>query len=337
MRHQPLRSFVTVAVGFILFAAATPDNHVALYASSGGPSLASLASTANLAAARKSMGSFEWGGNTYSWSVELTIGEPQEGLDPASESEYSVLHGPAVAEDAARMVTVPMTCFAAVWDDDGYYNNFTIALHLKDPGGNEISPTPAPAYVTNHSYLGTTNSWSLSDPSEGTYTCRPDLYVYGYYLGSPTYEQTLSYPIPSGETTEPGTWIFDTKLDFYQKLAGSGSFSGRRVREQNPGSGGPDTCSQDSPYGKLDAITGGEWAVDSLNGWGPDRVGYGLLQVQWARGHAQLPCSTQFGQAMQINLPGGQWQTYKNNTLKAGVTATTIWVERDGKRVEKPY
>ena len=353
MRHRPLHTFVPAVVGFALFAAATPVNHVALNASSGGPSLASLASTANLAAARKSMGSFEWGGNTYSWSVELTIGEPEEGLEPTSESEYSASHGPAVTDGAPRVVTVPMTCFAAVWDDDGYYNNFTIASHLKDPGGNEISPTPAPAYVTNHSYLGSTKSWSLSDPSEGTYTCKPDLYVYGYYLGSPTYQQTLSYSVPSGESTTGTGWSGDYNWNTLYKYTGnltttSGVGFGGRVVSEGDGGSASDSCFQDNdPYYRVDSVTGAwnsfahDWTVAGGNTYGDDLIGLFESTVQWLRDHGRTHgdngCSCQLNQVMSINRPGTSGATYKTNIIGFSVTDQLVKSIRDGQLRIKAY
>ncbi len=149
-------------------------------------------------------------------------------------------------------------------------------------------------------------------------------------------------PIPTGEETVPMGWYLgETKYQFDMQLTGSGSFTGRRVKEED-GGGGSDSCWQvGSPSRKLDAVTGGNWPVGNQNMWGTDYVGWGSVAVAWYRANSPIPCGCHMVQRMLINTrtPRGQeeWVWYTTNHLYAGITASTVWAERGGVRREKEW
>jgi hypothetical protein len=72
-----------------------------------------------------------------------------------------------------------------------------------------------------------------------------------------------------------------------------GSFNGRKVTEQDPGGGGPDTCwFSGSAYAPATAITGGTWIVNSGNIWAHDHVGWTPEAVTYYRQQMRAPCHT---------------------------------------------
>lgn len=117
-----------------------------------------------------------------------------------------------------------------------------------------------------------------------------------------------------------------------------GSYIGRVVEEFDPGSGGPDTCYSSSlAPAPWTAITGGEWTIGSDNKWGDDNVGWGADLTAYYRANGRAPCQTQFNQDMKINRPGNSQASYRTNLLKAGITSTTVWAERDGVNVSRTW
>jgi hypothetical protein len=149
-------------------------------------------------------------------------------------------------------------------------------------------------------------------------------------------------PIPTGEDTIPMGWYWgETQHMFDQVLSGSGPFIGRRVKEED-GGGGYDFCwYQNSPFRKLDAVTGGWWPVGAGNMWGSDIVGFGSALVAWYRTHSVMPCSCLMVQRMWIKTqtPRGddEWHWYTTNELRAGITSDKAWAERDSVRVERTW
>jgi len=282
--------------------------------------------------------------NTYSYSVDLSLDPDPGGLEPEPEPEpdFAVLHGPFVHASRAKDVGVNFPCTASIWDDEGYFNDFTIWLHLLDPNGNEMSPTPNPQWTSTKPSLTTSNTWTRSDPAEGAYTCKADLWVYGTYLGSPTNQKTISYPVPTGETTFGNAWSgisgFATAYKWRATVSnGPFSFTGRTTTEASGGNGN-DTCwFSGSAIPPQTSVTGGSWTVDGSNQYGDDIVGWSESAVSYYRSQSRAPCQTEFDQSMSINRPGNSDAQYKTNRLKFGFTATSVWSERDGHSESKSY
>jgi hypothetical protein len=146
--------------------------------------------------------------------------------------------------------------------------------------------------------------------------------------------------IPTGETTaSDGWWDQDgTVHKFKQTLIPPNpdvNFDGRRVTEQDPGGGGPDTCyfpvaaaSGRSPW---ISITGGLWTVSAGNIWAWDHVGWGWGNVNYYRANGRAPCQTTIPQRMVIDCGSGQ-VAYVTTTLAAGFDDFFVWSERAGQR-----
>jgi hypothetical protein len=129
----------------------------------------------------------------------------------------------------------------------------------------------------------------------------------GYIGGDPTYASFRQVLIP------PSSSIF---------------FGGRKVRELNPGGGGPDTC--DVPgdsYLPWTSVTGGTWIVAADNSWHYDTIGWGVTHTEYYRSIGQAPCETTFPQRMQIDC-GDTWVPYTMNTLGSGIDPLSVWSVR---------
>ena len=140
--------------------------------------------------------------------------------------------------------------------------------------------------------------------------------------------------LPTGESISGIGWrgFYGNYGAFKGSLTG-GTFNGRRVREQDGGSG-LDTCwYPGSSIVLWTAVTGGDWGV-SNNEYGEDHIGWGTNAISHYRDAGRTGgdgCRAEFDQDMHINL-GSQWSTtpYKTNRIKAGIGSTWIWSERDG-------
>ena len=146
--------------------------------------------------------------------------------------------------------------------------------------------------------------------------------------------------VPSGETTEGLGWdvALPTVQDYRQTLASQGvNFYSRKITEQDPGGGGPDTCWWSlSIYDPEESITGGSWYVQADNTWGPDMVGWLEPWITYYRDEDRTPCSTQFYQRMVIDC-GTNTVTYRTNLLRMGFDQVKVWSERDGVYAERNY
>lgn len=135
--------------------------------------------------------------------------------------------------------------------------------------------------------------------------------------------------VPSSEVTITGGWHSDilrsTKFQWNMTLGPlSTNFAGRQVTEETPlPSTGQDTCwlqgSQKDPF---DKVTGSTWTVRSGNTWGPDSIGYSVVQVDFYRAQGRAPCSTRFTQQMLINC-GSEKRKYKEHQVGADIGTST--------------
>jgi len=146
--------------------------------------------------------------------------------------------------------------------------------------------------------------------------------------------------MPDGEITQSGGWYNGgTTHVWNQTLTGGGNYEGRQVVEWNAG-GGPDYCwYPGSQIDYADHVTGGQWTVQSGNTWGPDVVGWLPVAVGYYRNHGRSPCDTTMIQDMRIDCPGNGCNSntvsYVINTLRLGITDTTVWSERAGQYAER--
>jgi len=302
------------------------------------------------------VGHFTVGKDTYTYSVNQSWGTPQ---GPGPEPEVwplTLLRGPAVEASTSTTVTVPDECDAGIESDSGFITDFTIQLHLFGPNGVEIAPTPDPVWTNTQPTLGSSHTWNMVDPVEGSYTCRADIWVYDYEIEpAPTDVKTLSYVMPTGETTTFGNWVTDAgRTTIYHFLAnviapGNANLSGRLVREQDGGNT-VDTCNYPgSPVPRYQGIDPTEYdhpveLVSPGNLYG-DEVGMNENTVQCFRANMPgcfvfaYPCRYETDQNSFINVPGGSPdpQQYKTNRIKMGMESTYVWSYRDGQAVSKTW
>ncbi|MFN7947560.1 MAG: hypothetical protein U0Z53_19580 [Blastocatellia bacterium] len=155
---------------------------------------------------------------------------------------------------------------------------------------------------------------------------------------------TVECLIPTSESTVPVGWddIAGSKHKFIQRLLpATTSFAGRRVYEQDPGGGGPDTCwFPGSERAKFEAVTNDPsqyWTVaQGTNQWGPDVIGWSPAAVTYYRAQGRAPCSTSFRQRMVINC-GNTLTQYIIQDLAAAINSTTVMSYRAGQRVERTF
>ncbi len=147
--------------------------------------------------------------------------------------------------------------------------------------------------------------------------------------------------VPTGEITNSIGWSSGGIHAWRQLLTPSTTnFVGRRVQEENPGNGGPDTCwFLGSDFGQSVSITGGPpggWPVGSANQWGDDFVGWEADAVTYYRDAGRAPCLTSFSQRMVINCGTGS-RTYTTNMLMMGFDYLEVWSMRAGAYAERVW
>ena len=194
---------------------------------------------------------------------------------------------------------------------------------LLDPSNNQIDSSVS--WVSQKPGTNSSVGLNVSDPEEGTYRCTINWTVDTFSVPQRLATQTLSYEVPSSETSSLNGWS-GNYLKFQGILLG-GLYHGRKVREQD-GGGGWDYCKQaynNQIIPTFLSVTGGPpWDVS--NGvYGDDFIGWGVLAI--STGGAG--CRAEFDQDMQINK-GSQWSLYKTNRIKTGIGDTHLWSERDG-------
>jgi hypothetical protein len=256
--------------------------------------------------------------------VRLSLNRPATvTLMPSNRTESSV-------------VTATLGCYFEAydpWEDDW---DWTYEARILAPNSNQI------AYATNWAYQKPGYSSSLStqvnDTDEGTYTCAIDWWAYSTHLTYQTAPFTLTYAVPTGESTAGVGWhpFLVTAGNFQQTLQG-GSFIGRMVREEDGGNGDDDYWFPTSEKDKFEAVTPiNPWTVDGDNKWGPDTLGWGTAFIIYYRQeNVNVPCQTQFDQKMYIRRPGVTDYHYVTQVLKTGFTMTEVWSERAGQRQTK--
>jgi hypothetical protein len=164
-------------------------------------------------------------------------------------------------------------------------------------------------------------------------------WIYSYELPERQATQTVTYLVPSGETTFENAWAeaFPSAFKWRGRLSG-GSFVGRRVKEEEGGND-VDTCWwPGSQYPAATGLTIGDpWDVGANSEYGDDFVGWLPDLVSYYRSQLRAPCQNETDQNMKINRPASNWASYKTNRLKMGFTTTTVWSYRDGQAVSKNY
>jgi len=176
--------------------------------------------------------------------------------------------------------------------------------------------------------------------------------VDGDYQGPTEAKNTLSYIMPTGETSSFVT--FDLWLGrFTGRLVGSATFNGRVVHEADGGNHS-DTCHYPgSPVDVYPGIPPSMWdhpSTLSPAGEYTDRIGMSPAVIDCYRGipplncpipvvNAGHQCQMETDQWMYINRPGASPgdQIYKTNRIKKGIGLTWIWSERDGQPGSTPW
>jgi hypothetical protein len=279
----------------------------------------------------------------------IEVGDPEPEPEPEEE-----VHGPAVHSSARKDVNVRFPCEATLTDNDGYEDDLTIALHLLDPSGQEITPAPPPHWQAGTPYITDSYTWTRVDPVEGTYKCQADNWFYYTYLGRTEYPMTLSYEMPTGETSSfESFFLFIGR--FKGHLTGSATFSGR-VLHEGDGGNHVDTCHYPgSPIDEYIGVPPSMWdnpVTVNSSGEYIDELAIGPQVIACYRGdtanapncfipvvNAQNTCQFETDQRMYINRPGASPgdQIYKTNRIKKGIGLTWIWSERDGKPGSTPW
>jgi hypothetical protein len=234
-------------------------------------------------------------------------------------------------------VSAEIGCYFSIHDEDGDYWDFTYDVRIFDPNGNQIAYRSA--WSSNTMSFVSDLRTTLTDPDEGTYTCKIKWWVYYYELPERQATETVTYLVPTGETTIENAWsdAFPTAYKWRGRLSG-GSFVGRRVQEEEGGND-VDTCHfPQSIYPPAAGLTIGDpWDVGANSEYGNDIVGWLFGPVEYYRAQGRAPCQSETDQIMKINRPGTSWPSYKTNRLKMGLSATTVWSERDGHAVSKSF
>ena len=237
---------------------------------------------------------------------------------------------------SSRSVSVTLNCSFQIYDDNGGLWDWTYDARILNPSGGQLRQ--AGNFASNKPGYSSALGVTLTDPAEGTYTCKIKWWVQTSYLGEPQATVQLSYLVPTTETTMTNGWSqnIPTYYNFRALLIGA-SFTGRKVHE-DAGSNEVDTCwFNGSTYPQYTGLRQSEWTVESNNTYGDDTVGWHWQPVDYYRQQNRAPCQWEITQQMEINRPGGNWAWYKTNRLKAGFTNTTVWAERDGEYASKSY
>lgn len=291
---------------------------------------ASQGATSSRGPEPNSIASLDYGDLSY-WE-ELVADGTGEGL----ASSQATFARSTPDGDATAAVAATFSCRFSIWASSGYYD-FTYEARIFDPSNQQI------AYATRYalskpsftSDLGVT----VSDPAAGTYLCTINWWVNSFEVPQRQATATISYRVPSGETTLHNAWsgLFPTAYKWRGRLVG-GSFGGRKVREQDGGQD-VDTCYfQGSNYPPATGLTIDEpWDVDANGEYGDDVVGWLPWVVTYYRAQGRAPCQSETSQVMEINRPGASWVSYTTNRLKMGFTAHTVWSERAGQVASKNY
>jgi hypothetical protein len=265
---------------------------------------------------------------------------------PSPDAENAMPgHGPFVPAVTAitlstsgRDVSWYFGCEFGIEDDENNLWSWTYEAKLKKPDGSVfksrlhwVDSSPSATDV-----LGET----LEDPVEGTYTCTIDWWVDYTYLGQRQAQATLSYINPTGETSSPqGWWGSESSVHRWKQTLLGGNFSGRRVSEEDAG-GGSDGCHYSgSPVNWSGKVSTENylWPVGTDSTWGDDLIGWSSAQAAHYRAAGRAPCEALMPQRMVINRPGpgGVFEPYVTNTLKLGITDTTVYSSRAGQEVER--
>jgi hypothetical protein len=244
---------------------------------------------------------------------------------------------PDLRLSANHDVYATVGCTFGAQDEDQGYWDWTFEARLYDPSNNQIRYASNWVASTN----GTSSSLSqdLTDPAEGTYTCKIDWWINSTYVGRGQATQNVSYSVPTGETTASGGWLAeDDSVHKWNVTLTGGNFVGRNVKESNA-SAPEDTCHYEGatpPFNPGVTSANDPWLIIADNKWNePDNVGLGTNIASYYRTHLAAPCEFTTYQRMEINIPGAGYQSYVTNTLKAGVTVSTVWSQRAGVEAER--
>ena len=245
--------------------------------------------------------------------------------------------GVSASATATRSVAATVGCYFSIEDTDNGLWDWTYEARIFDTNNTQIQYRTN--WVSSSPAASSNITANLTDGAEGTYTCKIKWWVESYAFPEVEATQTLTYLVPTGETTIGNAWSgsFPTAYKWRGRLTG-GNFVGRQVWEAEGGND-VDTCHFPTsiyPYARGLTI-GDPWDVVSNNDYGDDTVGWLWYIVDYYRDHDRDPCQSETDQVMKINRPGTSWASYKTNRLKMGFTDTTVWSYRAGQSVSKNY
>jgi hypothetical protein len=261
------------------------------------------------------------------WASDRVTGTAARHRDIVyGQSMFAEIFSPSVWEPYAGR---KFTCNFNISDTESNYWEFTYVARLWDPNGNQIAYRSR--WDSRPSFSGELIRADLTNQPSGTYRCTVDWWADESYQGQGEAEVTITFP--TGETTQASNWYQGTYMMWNQTLTG-GTFEGWRVWESDPG-GGSDTCwfsgSSFDPGTSVTSGIGTPWEVNASNQWGPDYVGWGPSAVTYYRNQGRAPCDSTIPQDMYIS----GYHKYVTNTLREGLTDTTVWSERAGQYAER--
>lgn len=234
-------------------------------------------------------------------------------------------------------VVVSLGCRFGIVDENENHWDFTYEVRLYDPQDQQILFHQD--WAADKPGLNATKVSNFTDPPMGTYRCTVQWWVNESALPLRQTTQTLTYLIPTGESSTAVGWnsTYPTAHEYNATLVGpnSANFAGRWVYEGNgggccdscywPGSVIPEqTAMPMPPYGYA------RWLVNSNNTYGIDAIGWLPDAIQYYRDNQRAPCSVDSSQIMHIERPGTYPQEYQTNQLKMGFSYNTAWAIRDG-------
>lgn len=280
----------------------------------------------------------------FTYTLDVTV----EAVDSEPEPDMEILHGPALrSDDRDSDAVFSATCYSELVDQDGgVYGNLAAQHTLLNPAGQVIA-TGEGHSVSVKSFIVSHLTYTLTNPDEGTYKCRVHYWVDFEYIGYGDYDFQVTWPVPTGEANDQyspwGTNANDLTRVFWNVMLQPTNIAwgGRLIKEATGLGSGPDTCHYPgAPVPYFDHVTNeGTWIPVAPNSSGKsyvDILGWAPAAVNNYRNANRAPCDANIIQDMSILMRNGETR-YITNTLRVGITDTTVWVRRADKEREQVW
>jgi len=217
------------------------------------------------------------------------------------------------------------------WYDSGYHSTYTSWGDWSMTSAiGWVSPTSAATTSMNGTAAGEGSVSAFIAIQQDYGWDGLNCYEYGTYEESGSAPAEVQCPIPTGETSEAGSWgtgVMATVHSWKMTLTGPGNFVGRSIAEQQGTTGGTDNCHFTGSEIPKYELTGLDATVAAQNKWEPDAIGYKTPAVTYYREHNRAPCSATVTQNMFMDCPQILTQ-YATGPVTVGITATEVSSKR---------